>query len=369
MSNPFCPPPNHCPSFALPDVILYQAAGSPPQNTGLCAGHSHVKKKEKKRKTELSWEAATKRHRISAHPDVNFTVVINPGNGPGPNALPDANYTREIPKLTAYENVRLLGYVHTTYATRNVSSIRKDIQTYADWPTNSSNPNLAVRGIFFDETPQQYEPQTLSYLQGLTDFVKDLKGLGPNQFVSVIIPRLHFYFYNHSLPHTIPPVSHHSNLLLSIVNCILFFTFSLSLGSLLRYVGTTHCQYETASYYSTLVTTIILTKAIQVVHNPGAVPDSRYLATADSTVVFEAAYNTFQERQGAKLFTDIADSNRTQLCAIVHSVPEEVEGKSLRGLVKEVRKVADEVYITHLSTDYYASFGDKWTEFVELMAA
>ncbi|KAK4936711.1 hypothetical protein LTR66_015299 [Elasticomyces elasticus] len=225
---------------------------------------------------------------ISAHPDVNFTVVINPGNGPGPNALPDANYTREIPKLTAYENVRLLGYVHTTYATRNVSSIRKDIQTYADWPTNSSNPNLAVRGIFFDETPQQYEPQTLSYLQGLTDFVKDLEGLGPNQFV---------------------------------------------------------------------------------VHNPGAVPDSRYLATADSTVVFEAAYNTFQERQGAKLFTDIADSNRTQLCAIVHSVPEEVEGKSLRGLVKEVRKVADEVYITHLSTDYYASFGDKWTEFVDLMAA
>lgn len=137
----------------------------------------------------------------------------------------------------------------------------------------------------------------------------------------------------------------------------------------LQYVGTTHCPHRTASFYSGLDTTIILTSTIQVVHNPGAVPDSRYLATADSTVVFEAAYNTFQERQGAKLFTDITNSNRTQLCAIVHSVPEEVEGKSLRGLVKEVRKVADEVYITHLSTDYYASFGDKWAEFVDLMAA
>ncbi|CAI7606686.1 unnamed protein product [Penicillium glandicola] len=225
---------------------------------------------------------------ISAHPDVNFTVVINPGNGPGPDSLPDANYTREIPKLTAYENVRLLGYVYTSYGKRNVSAVRKDIQTYADWPTNSSNPNLAVRGIFFDETPQQYEAQTLTYLQGLTDFVKDLKGLGPDQFV---------------------------------------------------------------------------------VHNPGAVPDSRYLASADSTVVFEAAYTTFQERQAAKLFANIADSNRTQLCAIVHSVPDSVEGKALRSLVKQVRKVADEVYITHLSTDYYASFGDKWTEFVDLMAA
>jgi hypothetical protein len=50
-------------------------------------------------------------------------------------------------------------------------------------------------------------------------------------------------------------------------------------------------------------------------------------------------------------------------------VPDDIEGKSLRGLVKEVRKVADEVYITHLSTNYYASFGDKWTEFVDLMAA
>ncbi|KAJ5780689.1 hypothetical protein N7457_005849 [Penicillium paradoxum] len=225
---------------------------------------------------------------ISAHPEVNFTVVINPGNGPGPDALPDANYTMAIPKLTAYENVRLLGYVYTSYGKRDVSAVRKDIQTYADWPTNSSNPNLAVRGIFFDETPQQYEAQTFTYLEGLTDFVKDLEGLGPDPFV---------------------------------------------------------------------------------VHNPGAVPDSRYLATADSTVVFEAAYTTFQERQGAKLFTSIADSDRSQLCAIVHSVPEAIEGKSLRSLVKEVRKVADEVYITHLDTDYYASFGSKWTEFVDLMAA
>ncbi|CAP85942.1 hypothetical protein E8E15_005319 [Penicillium rubens] len=225
---------------------------------------------------------------ISTHPNVNFTVVINPGNGPGPDSLPDGNYTREIPKLTAYDNVRVLGYVHTSYGKRNFSAVRKDIQTYADWPTNSSNPNLAVRGIFFDETPQQYDAQTLTYLQGLTDFAKNLKGLGPDQFV---------------------------------------------------------------------------------VHNPGAIPDSRYLATADSTVVFEAAYSTFQEREGAKLFSNIADSNRTQLCAIVHSVPESVEGKHLRGLVKQVRKVAEEVYITHLSTDYYSSFGAKWTEFVDLMAA
>lgn len=114
---------------------------------------------------------------------------------------------------------------------------------------------------------------------------------------------------------------------------------------------------------------MIANDCCQVVHNPGAVPDSRYLASADSTVVFEGTYTSFQERQGANLFTDIPDSNRTQLCAVIHSVPDTVEGSELRGLVKESRKVVDELYITHLSTDYYASFGSKWTEFVDLMAA
>lgn len=85
--------------------------------------------------------------------------------------------------------------------------------------------------------------------------------------------------------------------------------------------------------------------------------------------MFEAAYSTFQERRGAKLFTAIPDSNRSQLCALIHSVPDSVEGSELRGLVKEARQVADEVFITHLSSDYYANFGTKWVEFVDLMAA
>ena len=122
--------------------------------------------------------------RISAHPDVNFTVVINPGSGPGPNALPDANYTREIPILASYENVRLLGYVHTSYAERNVSLVRRDIETYAAWPIASSNRGLAVRGIFFDETPQQYSDHAFAYLQNLTELVKNSNGFGSDAYVS-----------------------------------------------------------------------------------------------------------------------------------------------------------------------------------------
>ncbi|KAL2814964.1 Spherulation-specific family 4 [Aspergillus granulosus] len=223
---------------------------------------------------------------ISAHPDVNFTVVVNPGSGPGPNDLPDGNYTKEVPRLAAHGNVRLLGYVPTTYAKRNISLVRRDIETYAAWPTVSANPNLAVRGIFFDETPQQYHFDDLAYLKELTSIVRSTPGLGPDNFVF---------------------------------------------------------------------------------HNPGVVPDPRYLSTADSTVVFEATYDTFQERDGANLFEQIPNSDRRQLCAVIHSVPRFVEGSQLRRFVRQVRRVADEVFITHLSTDYYASFGHQWTEFVRLM--
>lgn len=122
--------------------------------------------------------------RISAHPDVNFTVVINPGNGPGPKALPDANYTREIPNFASYANVRLLGYVHTSYAQRDISLVRRDIQTYAAWPATSSNPKLAVRGIFFDETPQKYSVNSWNYLRNTEDLVRGLDGFGSDPFVS-----------------------------------------------------------------------------------------------------------------------------------------------------------------------------------------
>ncbi|OJJ84394.1 spherulation-specific family 4 protein [Aspergillus glaucus CBS 516.65] len=225
---------------------------------------------------------------VATHPSVNFNVVINPGNGPGPNALPDANYTREIPRLALYSNVRLLGYVPITYTNRDIGLVRRDVETYAGWPVNGSNPDLAVQGIFFDETPQEYDDRALGYFQELRDLVKGSSGLGPDN---------------------------------------------------------------------------------QVFHNPGVVPDSRYLSTADSIVVFEATYDTFQERRKAKVFKTLSDNNRGQLCAVIHSVPDSIQGSKLRSLVKEARKVAEEVYVTHLRVDYYAGFGHSWGDFVDLMAA
>jgi hypothetical protein len=92
------------------------------------------------------------------------------------------------------------------------------------------------------------------------------------------------------------------------------------------------------------------------------------MSSADSTVVFEATYDTFKERKGTKQFEVLPNNNRSALCIVIHSVPDRVEGSKLRDLVKKLRKTADEVFVTHLSTDYYANFGGKWSEFVDWMA-
>ncbi|KAL1990183.1 hypothetical protein VTN49DRAFT_6022 [Thermomyces lanuginosus] len=223
---------------------------------------------------------------IKRYPELNFTIVINPGSGPGPNPLPDANYTREIPLLRRFDNVRLLGYVATTYANRDIALVREDVETYAAWPARSANGSLAVNGIFFDETPQAFDENALAYYQELTSLVKQSKGLGPDN---------------------------------------------------------------------------------TVVHNPGAVPDPRYLSTADTTVIFEDTYDTFLHRNDQKVFSKVANGNRNALCAIIHSVPTDIGDSDLRSLVKEARKVADEVFITLKKEDYYAGFGPKWDAFVDLM--
>ncbi|KAJ5116372.1 hypothetical protein N7456_000720 [Penicillium angulare] len=223
---------------------------------------------------------------VSAYSNIQFTIIINPGNGPGSSILPDANYTRAIVILSSYDNVRLIGYVHTSYAKRNISMICRDIETYAAWPVKSANPDLAVRGIFFDETPQQYDANSFAYLQGLSEFVRGPRGLGSDSYI---------------------------------------------------------------------------------VHNPGTVPDPRYLPTADSTVVFEETYSTFQDRYGAGLFTENPDTSNARRAVLIHSVPVSVTGSKLQDLIKAVRKVANDIFITHLDTDYYASFGPKWADFVDLM--
>ena len=88
---------------------------------------------------------------ISAYPEVQWQVIVNPNSGPGTTGYPtDAAYITGISNLNSYGNVQTLGYVDTAYGQRAYSSVTADINAYAKWASYPS-ANISIAGIFFDD--------------------------------------------------------------------------------------------------------------------------------------------------------------------------------------------------------------------------
>lgn len=121
---------------------------------------------------------------IARHPALTFVVVVNPASGPGLGDGPDANYTREIPKLNSYANVRTMGYVSTDWTKRDIALAKKDIATYSAWAQNASVQDLGVQGIFLDETPAVYNDASAQYLDTLASAIRSANGFGSDPVVS-----------------------------------------------------------------------------------------------------------------------------------------------------------------------------------------
>ncbi|KAG9243218.1 Spherulation-specific family 4 [Calycina marina] len=105
-----------------------------------------------------------------------------------------------------------------------------------------------------------------------------------------------------------------------------------------------------------------------IIHNPGTIPDARYLALCNMTIVFEGSYDTYQQHNLSdtiKSFCKDSGCVRNSLAVVVHSVPPTIDAKVEKSMLKDVRKLAAGVFITSLSTDYYSSFGQSWGAFVQ----
>ncbi|KAB8267171.1 Spherulation-specific family 4-domain-containing protein [Aspergillus minisclerotigenes] len=120
---------------------------------------------------------------IVANSDVQFTVIINPDNGPGSNTASDANFLTAVPRLASYSNALVLGYVSTQKGTRDISEVEKDIQTYAAWPSTSGKSSFAVHGIFLDEAVADYNADTVTYYKNLASTIRSSDGLGPDNYI------------------------------------------------------------------------------------------------------------------------------------------------------------------------------------------
>ena len=91
---------------------------------------------------------------ISSHSSVPWLVVVNPGNGPGATGQPgngDQNYISGVSQLNSHANVKTVGYVRTNYGTSSLDELKANITTWSKWSTYTA-ANVAVNGIFFDET-------------------------------------------------------------------------------------------------------------------------------------------------------------------------------------------------------------------------
>lgn len=117
--------------------------------------------------------------RVTRHQELRFIVILNPNSGPGkPPWWPSNDYTREIRKLNAYENVTTIGYVRINYCQRSINQVLEDVKDYADWEADIHLPGCHVDGIFFDETPNEYSLSKACYLAEVTNAVKQNSALG-----------------------------------------------------------------------------------------------------------------------------------------------------------------------------------------------
>lgn len=99
--------------------------------------------------------------------------------------LPDANYTREIPRLNEIDNVRTLGYVATDYGNKGLDAALAEINLYAGWAEQDAG--MTLDGIFFDETPTHYDPVVDVYMQTVSQAVHQQENLNEG-FVGQYVP-------------------------------------------------------------------------------------------------------------------------------------------------------------------------------------
>ncbi|KAJ5557593.1 Spherulation-specific family 4 [Penicillium frequentans] len=84
------------------------------------------------------------------HPEIQFQVIINPDSGPGYTEFPATSYITAVAHLNTYDNVFMLG----------------------GWACFKSQ-NIALSGIFFDETPNTNEQSSIHYMTKISNIARD----------------------------------------------------------------------------------------------------------------------------------------------------------------------------------------------------
>jgi hypothetical protein len=109
---------------------------------------------------------------------------------------------------------------------------------------------------------------------------------------------------------------------------------------------------------------------MQIIHNPGLIPDNRYLASSNQSVIFEGSYSTYQLHNFSTTipsFRVSSHSDKDSFAVIIHSLPANMSETEQSKLVEEFRDIAGNVFATGLDSNYYSSFWQGWEGFVKEM--
>lgn len=106
---------------------------------------------------------------VKAHPDVSYLVIINPDNGPGSTPYPDNEYIDGIARLNSYDNVQLIGYVDTWFASVPLETVYANIDKYANW-AEYEQADIALHGIFFDAMTAKANSTAYEYMSSVSNY-------------------------------------------------------------------------------------------------------------------------------------------------------------------------------------------------------
>ena len=95
------------------------------------------------------------------NPGTRIIVVINPSNGAGSGK--DSHWADVVDDLQD-ENIRVVGYISTSYAGKSISSVKEETSRYYDW--------YGVNGIFLDEV----STGDASYYKSIRDYAEKPSG-------------------------------------------------------------------------------------------------------------------------------------------------------------------------------------------------
>lgn len=76
-----------------------------------------------------------------------------------------------------------------SYCKRHLGDVCEDVRKYAGW-SKYGRGELGLKGIFVDETPNEYTVEGKEYLDAVDECVKGSTGVGEPRLVSSLSPKL-----------------------------------------------------------------------------------------------------------------------------------------------------------------------------------